>query len=52
MHTYGIQKDGTDEPVHRAGGDADREKRLMDKGGWRRKERVRRMERVAWKHIY
>ena len=31
-------------------GDADREDRLMDTGGG--KERVGRMERVAWKHIH
>ena len=33
MHIYGIQKDGTDEPLQGSNGDADIENRLTVKGG-------------------
>ena len=53
-HIYGIQKDGTDEPIYRAIiRDTDIESRLMNTGRQSgRKEMLGQMERAAWKHIY
>ena len=47
-HIYGIKKDGTDEPIHRA---ATERTNLWKRAG-KTKDRVRWMERVAWKHIH
>ena len=44
---YGIQKDGTDEPICKAHGDA-----VRDLWTQRGKERVGRIERVALKHMH
>ena len=46
-HTYGIQKNGTEEFIYRATMEKQTENRLMDVG--RGEERVRCMERVTWK---
>ena len=47
-HIYGIQKDGTDEPICRAAVGMQTQKTDL----WTRwgKERVGQVERVAWKH--
>ena len=51
MHIYKIYKDGTDEPMCRA--TAEMQTYKTDLWTWtgERKERVRRMERVARKHV-
>ena len=48
MHIYGIWKNGTDEPICRAGIDTDVENGLADTG----KEKVGWTERVALTYIY
>ena len=50
MDIYGIWKDGTDEPICRAGMETDTGNRLVDTGEG--KERVGRVERVRVEHIY
>ena len=47
-HTYGIQKNGTDEPICRAAMETQRTDLWPPRG----KERVAQTETVAWKHTH
>ena len=50
-HVYGIQKDGTDEPIGRAAMEMQTQVTdLLHRGG--EGESVGWMERVSWKHIH
>ena len=51
-HIHGIQKDGSGEPIFRAAMQMQTQRTNLWTNEPGRKERVRRMERVAWKHIY
>ena len=46
MHAYGIQKDGTDDPICRAAMEMQTENRSVDTVG---EGEVGRIERIAWK---
>ena len=49
-HIYGIQKDGTDEPVCRAAMDTQAQRTNLLTPGGGREERMGCMQRVTWKH--
>ena len=49
-YIHGIYKDGTDEFIFRAATEKHREE-TYGRGGEMKKERVRCMERITWKHI-
>ena len=46
-----LSKDGTDEPNCRAAMETQTQRTLTDTAAGGRKERVRWMKRVTWKHI-
>ena len=50
MHAYGIQKDGTDEPICWAA--VEMQTQRTDLWTQWQKERVRQIERTAWKDIH